>query len=232
MHKGIFITGTDTGVGKTFVTLGLLNAFKEEGLNVCAMKPLETGCRSRHGKLIPHDALRLMKESGTKEQLDIVNPYRFKLPLAPAVAAEIEGVKIDKRRILTAYKHLLSKYDITLVEGAGGIMVPVYKKYLFLDLIKDLNLPLIIVALPGIGTINHTLLTIEAARRRGISVIGVIINYHSRIKGDISVRTNPKAIESLGDISVLESIPYSDILTPQIKRIFSKIAVKILSLRQ
>ncbi|MBI4687461.1 MAG: dethiobiotin synthase [Nitrospirae bacterium] len=148
MHKGIFITGTDTGVGKTFVTAGLLRALRETGISVCAMKPLETGCKTHKGRLMPQDALRLVKASGVKEPLDIINPYRFKLPLAPAVAAEMEGVRIDKGKIFSAYKHLLSRYDITLIEGAGGIMVPVYKKYLFLDLIKDLNLPLLIVSRP------------------------------------------------------------------------------------
>jgi len=227
MHKGIFITSTDTGVGKTFVAVSLLMAMKEMGLHVCPMKPVETGCRIKDGKLIPQDAINLINASGINEPINVINPYRFKHPLAPSVAAELEGVSIRKRKILTAYNYLLNKYNITIVEGAGGIMVPVYKKYLILDLVKDLNTPLIIVSRPSIGTINHTLLTIEAARSRGIDIIGVIINYSSKTKKGLSEKTNPEIIERLGRVSVLGVVPYLD--NPAlIGKDFYKIADKIL----
>jgi len=91
MNKGIFITGTDTGVGKTFVAAGLIRAIREKGINVCPMKPVETGCKIKNGKLVPADALKLLRASVIEESLDAVNPYRFRQPLAPAVAAENEG---------------------------------------------------------------------------------------------------------------------------------------------
>jgi dethiobiotin synthetase len=220
--KGIFITGTDTGVGKTFVAEGILRALKDMGYDVCPMKPVETGCG---GRLIPHDAMRLIQASGVKEPLDVINPYRFRLPVAPAVASEIEGVRIDRRRILSIYRELLNRYDLTLVEGAGGIMVPVYRDYLFLDLIKDLDAPVIIVTRPGLGTINHTLMTIEVARTRSIKVYGVIINYSEDIKRDTAVKTNPEVIRRLGRTRLIGVIPYiKDDRRTSLKRLFSSIA--------
>ncbi len=230
LHKGIFITGTDTGVGKTFVAAGLITAFKRMGFSVCPMKPLETGCRVKNGRLVPEDALKLIEASNTKESLEIINPYRFRLPLAPAVAAELEGRRIDKKKILSSYNYLSGKYDITLIEGAGGIMVPVYKKYLFLDIVEELNIPLIIISRPTLGTINHTLLTIEAVRGRGIGVIGVIINYASKIKRGLAEKTNPDVIEKLGGVPALGIVPYSEVNTPHLKKIFYKIAKRIYGL--
>lgn len=228
MNKGIFITGTDTGVGKTFVAAGIIRAMREAGTAVCPMKPVESGCRTRDGKLVPADAMELINASGVNEPDDLINPYRFKHPLAPAIAAEIEGVKISRKRILSAYKRLSKKYEVTIVEGAGGIMVPVYKKYLFIDLAKDLGLPVIIVSRHGLGTINHTLLTIEAVRTRGLDVAGVIINCSSETQKDLSVRTNPGVIESLGGVKVLGTVPYScDAYFLQIKKIFMLIASEL-----
>ena len=228
MHKGIFITGTDTGVGKTFVAAGLLRALKEMGFNVCPMKPVETGCRVKSGKLTPGDTLRLIKASGAEEPLEIINPYMFSLPLAPAVAAEREGVKIKKKKILSACNYLLDKYDFTVVEGSGGIMAPVYKENLFLDLIKYLNLPVIIVSRPGLGTINHSLLTIKAAQSRSVNVLGIIINQTSKTKKDLSEETNPGIIERLGKVSLLGIVPYSKSQVA-LKKIFHKIAWKFLN---
>ena len=210
MHKGIFITGTDTGVGKTFVAAGLLRAFKEMRISVCPMKPVESGCGMRKGALIPEDAVTLLKASAVNESLDAINPYRLKHPLAPAVAAEIEGVTISRKKIISSCKYLSKKYDLIIVEGAGGIMVPVYKKYLFLDLIKDMALPGIIIARPGLGTINHTLLTIDAARNRGLQVIGIIINYSAETKSGLSEKTNPYVIEKLGGIPLLGNVRYME----------------------
>ncbi|RJQ51192.1 MAG: dethiobiotin synthase [Nitrospiraceae bacterium] len=208
MKKGIFMTGTDTGVGKTFLSAGLISALKEKGFSVCPMKPVETGCKILKGELVPEDALKLVKAAGVSEPLDLVNPYRFKHPLAPSVAAELEGAKTGKRKIIAAYNKLSAGYDIMIVEGAGGIMVPIYNKYLYLDLIRDLALPVVIISRPGLGTINHTLLTIEAARNRGIDITGVIINYTARHGKDISMKTNPRVIEKLTGTPVLGVVPY------------------------
>ena len=208
MNKGFFITGTDTGVGKTFVAAGLIRAMIYQGLSVCPMKPAETGCRVSKGKLVPEDTVKLMKASGADEPIDLINPYRMRNPLAPSVAAEIEGIIIKKKSVLDAYKKLSNKYDIIIAEGAGGIMVPLYKKYLYLDLVRDLGLPLIIIARPGLGTINHSLLTIEAARTKDIKVLGLVFNHSEKTKTDISQKTNPEIITQIGKVPVLGIIQY------------------------
>ncbi len=208
-NKGFFITGTDTGVGKTYVASGLISAMIKKGLTVSPFKPVESGCRMRKGELIPSDTVSLMKVSHIQESINTINPYRLKHALAPSVAAEIENVRINKKTILSAFKRLADRYDITIVEGAGGLMVPVYRKYLVIDIAKDLNLPIIIVSRPGLGTINHTLLTIEAAQQRGLHVLGVIINYAEPAKKGLSEKTNPEVIERLSRIPVLAVIPFS-----------------------
>jgi len=220
--RGIFITGTDTGVGKTFVAEGIIRALRDDGCSVCPMKPVETGCGAR---LVPKDAMRLIRASGVEEPVDVINPYRFRLPTAPAVAAEIEGVRIRRERVLSLYRGLLRRYDLVLVEGAGGIMVPVYKDYLFVDLIKDLDVPVIIVTRPGLGTINHTLMTIEVARAHSINVYGVIINYSEDIRRDTTVKTNPEVIKRLGKTRLIGIVPYlRDDRRGMHKRIFTNIA--------
>jgi dethiobiotin synthetase len=229
MHKGIFITGTDTGVGKTFVALGLIEAMKKKGLNVCPMKPVESGCRIRKGRLIPDDSIKLLKASGVGESIDLINPYRLKHPLAPSVASGLEGIRINKRKVLTAYNRLSRKYDIVIAEGAGGIMVPVYKKYLFLDLIKELDLPIIIVARPGLGTINHTLLTIEAARKNNITILGTVMNYSENFKKGLSEKTNPDVIEEVGRVPILASIPFLKKTGGNNLNIFKNLADRVLS---
>ncbi|MBI5739657.1 MAG: dethiobiotin synthase [Nitrospirae bacterium] len=225
-NRGIFITGTDTGVGKTFIGVGLIRALKEKGFRVCPMKPVETGCKMLKGGLVPEDALKLLRAAEVNEPIGSVNPYRFRNPLAPSVAAGLEGVEIRKEKIISAYDKLSGKYDITIVEGAGGIMVPICKKYLCLDLIRDLSLPVIIVSRPGLGTINHTLLSIEAARNRGIDVIGVIINCAEKLKRDVSVRTNPGVLEELTGIPVLGFIP--NMKTLQLN-VFRQVAERMIS---
>jgi dethiobiotin synthetase len=230
MSNGIFITGTDTGVGKTFVAAGMIQAMKKMGINVCPMKPVETGSPMRRGKLIPDDTVKLMKASGVNEPIDFINPYRLKHPLAPSVAAEIEGVKISGKKIISTYHSLSKKYDITVVEGAGGIMVPVYKKYLFLDLARDMKLPVVIVSRPGLGTINHTLLTIEAAKNRGVDVLGVIINYSIKTRKGLSEKTNPEVIRNLARVPVLGIIPFTKHpYTYRLQKEFGGIVRKILS---
>jgi dethiobiotin synthetase len=226
VHKGIFITGTDTGVGKTFVAVGLIKILRKTGYMVCPMKPVETGCGFQKGKAVPEDSLKLIRSAQVDDTLDMINPYRFRHPLAPAVAAGLGGTAIRKKKIFSAYGKLSKKYDIMIVEGAGGIMVPLYKKYFFLDLIKDLSLPILIVSRPGLGTINHTMLTIEAARNRGIDIIGVIINHSVNMKRGVSEKTNPGVIEKLTDIPILGIVPHMEDLQMEV---FRKLAGKILS---
>lgn len=209
MNKGIFITGTDTGVGKTYVACGIAAALRSCGVDVGVMKPAETGCRMKNGGLIPADSLRLMKASDIADSLSLVNPYRFRKPLAPAVAAGLEGKDVKVGRIMKAYAALSGRHDFIIVEGAGGIMVPLSKKALFLDLAEWLRLPVLIVARPGLGTINHTLLTVEALRYRKIPIVGIVMNHSTETKPGLSEKTNPAVIERLSGVGLTAVIPYS-----------------------
>ena len=202
-NKGIFITGTDTGVGKTYVACGIAKALKERGVDVGVMKPAETGCRRRLGRLFPSDAARLMKSACTRDSLDHVNPYRFSKPLSPYAAAGLEGKSIDPDGIRKAFCVLSRRHDFMIVEGAGGIMVPLSQNYLYLDLAADLGLPVVIVARPCLGTINHTLLTVSAIRKRRLKIAGVVINYAKAWKEGLAERTSPTAIEAISGVTLL-----------------------------
>ncbi len=206
MRRGIFITGTDTGVGKTYVAAGIAAGLRRLGVDVGVMKPAETGCRRRGRRLIAEDALRLMKAAGTRDPLGLVNPYRFKKPLAPSLAAELEGELIDPVKIEIAFKKLSRIHDFMIIEGAGGIMVPLRHDYTYLDLVQAFRLPVVIVARPALGTINHTLLTISALRHRGISILGVVVNYARDTRKGLAETTSPSAIEKISGIPVLDVI--------------------------
>lgn len=215
MAKGIFITGTDTGVGKTVVAGGLACALKREGLDVGVMKPVQTGCIETAKGLIAPDANFLINITGVKDSVDLVAPYRFKEPLAPSVAAEIEDREIDIEKIITSYNLLTKIHDLVIVEGAGGILVPVWKDLLFIDIIKKLSVPVIIVARIGLGTINHTLLTARYALEHGIKIIGIIFNNTNSKEDGIAERANPDIIKRLCNIPILGILPFIDNLNTE-----------------
>ena len=206
--RGIFITGTDTGVGKTYVAAGIAAELWRRGVNVGVMKPAETGCVAREGRLVPRDALRLMRAAHVRDSLALVNPYRFKRPLAPSIAAELEKTNINPHTIVAAYRKLLSRHEVMLVEGAGGIMVPLRGEYTFLDLAQVLGLPVVIVARPGLGTINHTLLTVSALRERQLSVAGIVINYAREQKVGHAETTSPAVIEKISGVKIWGILPH------------------------
>src|SRR5215204_4223327 len=143
MGQAIFITGTDTGVGKTFFTCGLARWLKSYGYNVGAMKPAETGCELRDGLLYPEDAWRLKEATGCAEPIERVCPYRLPEALAPSIAAERAGLKIDIDHLLAVFAEIKGSHDITLVEGAGGLMVPLVPSYTFADFARVAKLPMI-----------------------------------------------------------------------------------------
>ncbi|MBI4746434.1 MAG: dethiobiotin synthase [Deltaproteobacteria bacterium] len=193
--NNLFITGTDTGVGKTVIAGALAAVLKKKGIDVGVMKPVAAGGWD--------DARFLIRAAGVKDNLFLVNPYCLGTPVVPAVAAEIEGVKIDIRKIKNAYDALSKKHDMLIVEGVGGLLVPIYRNYLVTDLINYLKLPVIIVARPGLGAINHTLLTIRQAKVSRIKVLGVIINNYDEANAGIAEMTAPEVIERIGKIPVL-----------------------------
>ncbi|MEE8317613.1 MAG: dethiobiotin synthase [Candidatus Omnitrophota bacterium] len=205
--RGFFVTATDTGVGKTEVASYLVRMLSKRGYKVGVMKPVATGTR---GGL--RDAEILRRSSSSRYPTHYINPISLNLPLAPMVAADIEKKKIDTKIIWQLFKVLNRDNDLMVVEGIGGIMVPITKiqKRIFyvVDMILKMGLPVIIVARPDLGTINHTLLTVRMLKQRGIKIAGIIINHTSRIKKDLSIKTNPKVIERLSGTKVLGIMPY------------------------
>lgn len=204
---GIFITGTDTDIGKTIVAAGLAGALKKKGYNTGVMKPVQSGAASRNGLLYSQDAELMVMAAGSEDKEELVCPVLLKEALAPSVAAELEGRTVDLEKIKNAYMELERHHDLVIVEGAGGISVPVTEKFLMADLIKYLDIPVIIVARAGLGTINHTFLTVEYAKQRGISIIGVILNNYT---GGLAEETNPGIISKLTGIPVVGIVPYDD----------------------
>ncbi|MEC4686349.1 MAG: dethiobiotin synthase [Nitrospirota bacterium] len=209
MKRGVFITGTDTGVGKTIIAAAITRALKMRGVNVGVMKPVETGCRVEGEKgLVPVDGAFLQYMAETDTPLSEITPYRFETPVAPLVASEIEGRAIRKEVILTTFEKIARNHDFMVVEGVGGLIVPVSRDLLVSDLVKLLDLSIIVVAGNTLGVINHTLLTVKAAENEGIHVAGVVINHTHPPHGDIAEDTNPRALEKLLTVPVIGVFPY------------------------
>jgi dethiobiotin synthetase len=201
--RGLFVTATDTGVGKTEVACALLRGHRALGLDVGAMKPAQSG----QGPGDPGDAGRLRAAAGGGDPEALVCPYSYAAPLAPAVAARLEGRPISLDRILSAARALAARHQALLVEGAGGLLTPLTDRDTYADLAVALGLPVLVVARAGLGTVNHTALTCEALRVRGLTVHGVVLN---RVGpgGDPSEPHNAGEIERLTGVRVLASLPY------------------------
>jgi dethiobiotin synthetase len=205
-YRSLFITGTDTGVGKTVVAAGLAASLRNSGVDIGVMKPIETGFSLRSS-----DAFFLKRMAGVDDRLDSITPYRLRHPLSPFAAAQIERVSIRFEKIRWAYHRLLREHQTLLVEGAGGLLVPITRKMTMADLALRLNLPLLIVARTNLGTLNHTLLTVEVARRRGIKVAGVIFNHLVQRRG-LAEKTNPSVIKDFLSVPILGEILYAPFL--------------------
>jgi dethiobiotin synthetase len=207
IYRGLVVSGTDTGIGKTEVVCALLRSFREAGLRVIGIKPVETGCREENGNLVPADGLRLRAAAGVDEPLETIVPYRFRAPLAPAEAARQEGVVITIDRIFQTFDELAGRYDLILVESAGGLLVPLNDNFLFADLLQSFVLPVLLVAPNRLGAINHTLLSLEALSRRKVPVLGVVLNQLSP-EPDASAAANAATIRQHGKVEWLKEIPY------------------------
>jgi len=194
--RAIFVTGTDTGVGKTYVCGLLLKYLKNKGIKAVTQKWIQTGCKSVNesdlGKCDFDSNLRL--------------PYIFKMPASPHLAANLEKRRISKKIIINSFKALQKKYDFVIVEGAGGALVPVNGKECIIDITAQLNLPVLLVAQNKLGAINHTLLTIEALRKRKIKILGVVFN-NARDQDKKILADNPKIVAKLGKVKILAILP-------------------------
>jgi len=178
----------------------LANYFKGEGIDVGIMKPISAGSQKEN------DALYFKKRLKLKDPISLINPVHLNLPLAPYVAATETKTTINMKKIFHAFNDLQTQHAMILVEGVGGVLVPIKKDYFVADMIKDFGLPTIVVARAGLGTINQTLLTVEALKRRKINIYGIIMN---GFKGkELSEKTNVKMIEELSGIRVIAQIPW------------------------
>jgi dethiobiotin synthetase len=207
MGKGVFITGTDTGVGKTFFACKLAALLRDSGYRVGVMKPAESGCAEREGKLYPQDATLLKKASASQDPLDKICPYQFREPLAPNVAAQREGITLDIDRLIDVYNEISSTHDITLVEGAGGLMVPLLPSYTYADFARVLKLPVLVIAANRLGMINHLVLTLEHARCKGLSVLGYVLN-RLESGASLAAETNREALSTLTAVICAGELPY------------------------
>lgn len=207
MSAGFFITGTDTGVGKTAITGGMARGLRRRGLDAGVMKPVATGAHPpEEGGPASADAVFLARLAGVDDEPGLICPVCLELPLAPAVAAELAGQRVDPALPGQAFRILSGRHRLMLVEGVGGLMVPLAPGYLVEDLALALGLPLVVVARSGLGTVNHTLLTLARARSRGLAVAGVVINGLSGGE-DLAERTNPDVIARYGAVRILGVIP-------------------------
>ena len=191
--KTIFIAGTDTGVGKTVVTLLLARYLRESGYSVSATKWAVTGYAG-----------------GDRDELGGRALYRFKFPASPHLAARLEKRRINADKIINSTKALSRRFDFVVVEGIGGLMVPLNEKILLIDLIKMLKIPVLLVAANKLGVINHALLSIEALRRRNIEIIGTIFNNLFKNEDRIILEDNPKIIEKFSGVKTIGVLPYAE----------------------
>ncbi|HJT25499.1 MAG TPA: dethiobiotin synthase [bacterium] len=192
--KSLFVVGTDTGVGKTLIAAGLARMLVNQGVRVGVMKPVASGgIPSEDGKLLQKAAK--LPDSAYPE----IVPVHYRQPLAPYVAAWKEG-EVPLKKIDATYQNAKKKYDCMIVEGIGGVLVPITRDFLAMDWIVKWKLPALVVARAGLGTLNHTLLTVEALQKRKIKVLGVVINGY---KGkELSEKTNAQALRKLLEVPV------------------------------
>ncbi len=201
--RGLFVTGTDTGVGKTEVACALVRGWRARGLDVGAMKPAQSG----HDVGERSDAERLAEAAGGGDPMELVCPYSFGPPLAPGVAARLAGASVSMARLLEAARALAARHAALVVEGAGGLMTPLGERETFADLAVALGLPALVVARAGLGTVNHAALTCEALRRRGVEVVAVVLN-RAGATDDASVPYNAAEIARLSGVRVLGPLPF------------------------
>lgn len=203
LPKAVFITGTDTGVGKTVVTAALAALLLEKGFLTGVIKPFQTGTELDGLS----DAEFIYGFLGEDFVLSEVSPCRLKVPLSPYRAASIEGAEIPLEDIIKHTRDYISQNDVTLIEGAGGLCVPVTESYMMADLAVDLDAPMVIVARPGLGTLNHTALSLEYARKRGAEVLGVVINGFPE-PADVASATNPAILRDVFSVNILGVLPH------------------------
>lgn len=206
--KSVFICGTDTGVGKTLITGQLFKQLSDMGLNVVTQKWVQTGCKGFPSDIAQHLKIAGRSKKYIKDILPLVNPYSFKFASSPHLAARLGKKMIDINKIKSSFRKLSQMFDFVIVEGVGGALVPLNKKTLVIDVVKELKIPVIVVAPNKLGTINHTLMTIEVLKNRGVKILGIIFNNLHKNENSSILKDNPAIVQKISGVNVLDVIPY------------------------
>ena len=207
---GFFITGTDTGVGKTLIAGGIARILHKAGHKVGVFKPVATGCRHHWEGTVSRDSEFLAYCANSDLRLSTINPVGFVTPAAPIVSAAEEHRQIDFNTIVAAYKEICQNSDIVIVEGIGGIRVPLTENFDLRDLAVEFDLPVVIVTRPSLGTINHTLMTIDSIRAANLKIAGVVINGYDSTNATIAEETAGQVITQCGNVKILANVPFDE----------------------
>jgi len=224
LQNGIFITGTDTGVGKTVVAAALAYACRQKKLDFGYLKPMESGILDRKHLNTASDAALVKKAGSLPEALDEIVPFTFREPLAPRLAAQRAGIKISREQLINSVKERINPNRLTIVEGAGGLMAPLCENFLVLDLIRELEFPSLIVCRTALGSINHTLLTITCLRHIGMEPVGIIANNTS--SSGIAEEAFRDQITEFTPLPILGEIPFMANFQPDFQ-VWKKLAAYI-----
>jgi dethiobiotin synthetase len=224
MNQGYFITGTDTGVGKTLISCALLHAFAKSGKSVAGMKPVVAGCEQSQQGLIYADVEALLAASTVVVPRELVNPYALREPIAPHIAAQRAGTRLDLAQMASAYRKLQQSAELVIVEGAGGFKVPLTDEEDTADLAQRLGLPIIMVVGMRLGCLNHALLTAQAIQSKGLRLVGWVAN---RIDPAMAVfDENVQALEKRLPAPLLAVIPHY--LSPDARIVASLLRISLL----
>ena len=208
--NGLFITGTDTGVGTTLIAGAIARILTDSGLKVGVFKPIATGCRRDWDGLISEDTEFLATCARSNLPLSDITPAGYLIPAAPIVSAAHEKRPIDFSRIAQSYQQICSESDFIIIEGIGGVRVPLTPESDVLDLANEFAMPVIIVARCGLGTINHTLMTIDCVRAAGLELAGVVINGFDATKAGVAEDTAEQVIARCGSVNILAVVPFDE----------------------
>ena len=209
MDLGLFFTGTDTGVGKTFVTAAVTRILRRQGHPVVVCKPVATGASWKDGRWASDDTVALAKAAGVTGDLSRVTPWTFTGPVAPPVAAKHAGVELTLNQIVRAVQERRRPQQAMLIEGVGGLLCPLTEKETVADLVAALHLPLVVVARRSLGTLNHTLLTLEVAEIRNLPVAGVVIN-ETTPPQSLAEETNVIELRKRLQVPLLATVPFQN----------------------
>lgn len=220
MGQGLFITGSDTGTGKTLVTAGIVRWLRKRGIDAVPMKPVQTGGVAKGGRLTAPDLEFSLSASGIElsgDELPLMAPYVYEPACSPHLAGRMARRYPDPRRIRECADMLLQSHRVVVAEGCGGVMAPLNEDLTMLDLMRTLGYPVVLVSRSGLGTINHTLLSVHALRSPGVNLLGVVFNHVDPPRPDDRYieEDNPKAVADFGGVPVLGAMRHFDDLHPK-----------------